>query len=135
MVFVTVADPMAQGLIASLAHPGGNATGFTNFEFSLGSKWLETLKELAPQTKRVGLLLNPPNPTIPLFLEPIRSSGISFDVEPVMAPARSRDEIESAMMKVAGPGGGLNAGDRLLPPPHGRRAQTLERFSGERRPA
>jgi ABC-type uncharacterized transport system substrate-binding protein len=107
MVFVTVADPVAQGLIASLAHPGGNATGFTNFEFSLGPKWLETLKELAPQTKRVGLLLNPTNPTIPLFLEPIRSSAISFDVEPVMAPARSRDEIESAMMKVAGPGGGL----------------------------
>jgi putative tryptophan/tyrosine transport system substrate-binding protein len=107
MVFVTVADPVAQGLVASLAHPGGNATGFTNFEFSLGPKWLETLKELAPQTKRVGLLLNPTNPTIPLFLEPIRSSAISFDVEPVMAPARSRDEIESAMMKVAGPGGGL----------------------------
>jgi putative tryptophan/tyrosine transport system substrate-binding protein len=107
MVFVTVADPVAQGLVASLAHPGGNATGFTNFEFSLGPKWLETLKELAPHIKRVGLLLNPANPTIPLFLEPIRSSAISFEVEPVMAPARSRDEIESAMMKVAGPGGGL----------------------------
>jgi putative tryptophan/tyrosine transport system substrate-binding protein len=107
MVFVTVADPVAQGLVASLAHPGGNATGFTNFEFSLGPKWLETLKELAPQTKRVGLLLNPTNPTIPLFLEQIRSSAVSFDVETVIAPARSRDEIESAMMKVAGPGGGL----------------------------
>jgi putative tryptophan/tyrosine transport system substrate-binding protein len=107
LVFVTVADPVAQGLVASLAHPGGNATGFTNFEFSLGPKWLETLKELAPQTKRVGLLLNPTNPTIPLFLEQIRSSAVSFDVETVIAPARSRDEIESAMMKVAGPGGGL----------------------------
>jgi putative tryptophan/tyrosine transport system substrate-binding protein len=107
VVFVTVADPVAQGFVASLAHPGGNATGFTNFEFSLGGKWLETLKEMAPHIKSVGVLVNPTNPTIPLFLKQIHSAAVSLNLETIMAPATNGHEIESAIVKGVGPGGGL----------------------------
>ena len=59
IVFVQVTDPVGQGLVASLARPGGNLTGFTTFEFSIGTKWLEMLKELAPRVTRVALVFNP----------------------------------------------------------------------------
>jgi putative ABC transport system substrate-binding protein len=48
VVFVNVSDPVSSGLVLSLAHPGGNITGFTNYEFSMGSKWLEILKQVSP---------------------------------------------------------------------------------------
>ena len=59
IVFVNVTDPVAQGFVQSLAHPGGNITGFALLEESMGAKWLEVLKELAPETKRVALMFNP----------------------------------------------------------------------------
>src|SRR5262252_8123566 len=57
-IFVNVSDPVGQGFVASLARPGGNATGFTLFEFSMGTKWVEILRELAPTTKHIGFLFN-----------------------------------------------------------------------------
>ena len=59
IVFVQVIDPVAAGFVTSLARPGGNLTGITNFEFSVGGKWLETLKEILPQLARVAVLYNP----------------------------------------------------------------------------
>src|SRR5438552_10538907 len=59
IVFLTVTDPVGQGLVASLAHPGGNITGFAVFEFSLGTKWMEALKQLAPDLSRVTTIFNP----------------------------------------------------------------------------
>src|SRR5262249_27708244 len=59
IVFVTVNDPIGSGFVESLARPGGTITGFTNFEFSLGNKWLDLLKKIAPNVKRVALLYNP----------------------------------------------------------------------------
>jgi putative ABC transport system substrate-binding protein len=59
IVFVSVADPVGGGFVASLAAPGGNITGFTNYEFSIGGKWLATLKEIAPHVNRVMVVLNP----------------------------------------------------------------------------
>lgn len=59
VVFFVVSDPLGDGIVASLARPGGNVTGFTNVEASLGGKWLELLKELAPRMERVGALYNP----------------------------------------------------------------------------
>ena len=56
IVFVAVVDPVGSGLVASLARPGGNVTGFTLFEYSIGAKWLELLKEIAPHTARVAVL-------------------------------------------------------------------------------
>ncbi len=59
VVFVQVMDPVGQGLVSSMARPGGNLTGFTSFEFSIGTKWLEMLKVVAPHVTRVALLFNP----------------------------------------------------------------------------
>ena len=59
IVFVNVSDPVGAGLVDSLARPGGNATGFMSYEFSIGSKWLDLLKEIAPGTTRVGVLRDP----------------------------------------------------------------------------
>jgi putative ABC transport system substrate-binding protein len=59
IVFAVVSDPVGDGLVASLARPGGNVTGFTNVDASLGSKWLQLLKEIAPRTKRVAFMFDP----------------------------------------------------------------------------
>jgi putative ABC transport system substrate-binding protein len=63
IVFVGVVDPVAGGLVASLAHPGGNITGFSNFEYTIAGKWLEVLKEMAPRTRRVLVVAHSGNPT------------------------------------------------------------------------
>jgi putative tryptophan/tyrosine transport system substrate-binding protein len=59
IVFTSVSEPIALGFVASLDHPGGNTTGFTNFEPSVGGKWLELLKEIAPPSTRVAVMFNP----------------------------------------------------------------------------
>ena len=59
IVFTLIADPVGVGVVDSLARPGGNATGFTNFEFSMGAKWLELLKEIAPSVTRVAVIRDP----------------------------------------------------------------------------
>ena len=59
VVFVQVADPVKQGFVASYRQPGGNLTGFSLFEFSLGSKWLQLLKNVVPDLERVGVMFNP----------------------------------------------------------------------------
>src|SRR5262245_62626744 len=59
VVFVQVADPVAQGFVASMRRPGGNVTGFSLFEFSLGGKWVDLLKQLAPRLTRVAFMFNP----------------------------------------------------------------------------
>jgi ABC-type uncharacterized transport system substrate-binding protein len=59
IVFMSVSDPVGLGFIASLAHPGGNITGFANYEPEIGGKWLQLLKEIAPAVTRVLLLFNP----------------------------------------------------------------------------
>ena len=61
IVFAIVTDPVSNGLVASLAAPGGNVTGFTNFEFTMGGKWLEVLKQAAPHVAKVALIYNPEN--------------------------------------------------------------------------
>jgi putative ABC transport system substrate-binding protein len=78
VVFILVADPVGQGLIESLSRPGGYATGFTNFEFSIGGKWLELLMELDPRVKRVVLIANPDNPNGAPFSRFIEASGRSL---------------------------------------------------------
>jgi putative tryptophan/tyrosine transport system substrate-binding protein len=62
IVFIGVSEPVAQGFVASLAHPGGNITGFSNLEPTLGAKWLDLLKQVAPQVTRVAFIYNPVNP-------------------------------------------------------------------------
>src|SRR5262249_2831843 len=81
VVFVLVADPVGQGLIRSLAHPGGHATGFTNFEFSIGGKWLDIIRELDSRLTHVTTIANPGNPTARQFAEFIEATGRTNAIE------------------------------------------------------
>jgi putative ABC transport system substrate-binding protein len=110
IVFVMVGDPVGQGMIQSLARPGGNFTGFTNFEFSMGTKWLELLKEVAPHVTRIGIIFDPQ--TSPggasYFLRPIETAAASFAVDVTAMPVHDDSGIEAAITAlVAQPGGGL----------------------------
>ena len=79
IVFTQVTDPVGQGLVTNLAHPGGHLTGFTSFEFSVGTKWLETLKEVAPRVTRVALAFNPQTaPFADLFWRPVEAAAPSL---------------------------------------------------------
>ena len=83
IVFTQVTDPVGEGLVQNLAHPGGHFTGFTSFEFSIGTKWLETLKQVAPDVTRVALVFNPQTaPFADLFWRPIEAVARSFAVVP-----------------------------------------------------
>src|SRR5262245_47890280 len=93
IVFVQVTDPVGQGFVSNLAHPGGNVTGFTSFEFSIGTKWLQALNEIAPRVTRVALVFNPETaPFADLFWRPFEAAAPSFAVTPVSTGVRSTDE-------------------------------------------
>jgi putative tryptophan/tyrosine transport system substrate-binding protein len=98
IVFVEVSDPVAQGLVPSLAHPGGNITGFTAFRASMGGQWIELLKEIAPAVARTLLIYNPEtSPQSELFLKSIQAAAPSFSVEVSQASVRDTTDIESTM--------------------------------------
>jgi putative ABC transport system substrate-binding protein len=109
IVFATVADPVGSGFVASLAQPGGNVTGFQVWEASLGGKWLELLKEIAPRVTRVAMLFNPSvAPYAESFLNHFKAAASSFAVEPIAAPVRDISSLESAIVAQAlAPNGGL----------------------------
>jgi putative tryptophan/tyrosine transport system substrate-binding protein len=109
IVFTGVSDPIGSGFVANLAHPGGNITGFTVNDPSLGGKWVELLKEIAPRTVHVALLFNPAT-AVPLqfFMPSIQAAASSFAVEVNAAPVHTKDEIEDVIAAQArNPGGGL----------------------------
>ena len=93
LVFVQVADPVSAGFVTNLARPEGNITGFTNFEFSVGGKWLQLLKECAPSTDRIALVFDPANPTWAVFLRTIEAAAPSFGLRLIPAGVRNADEI------------------------------------------
>jgi putative ABC transport system substrate-binding protein len=114
IVFALVIDPIGNGLAASLAHPGGNITGFSALDSALGGKWVGLLKEIAPHTARVALLFNPtalPLPTgspLQAYLASIQAAATSFAVEVSAAPVHAKDEIEGVIATQArDPGGSL----------------------------
>ena len=93
-----VADPVGSGFVASLPRPGGNATGFTPIVRSLGSKWVELLKEIAPQITRVALLFNPPTATfIEGYLDPFKAAAASVGAEAIVAPINDMPDLESLL--------------------------------------
>jgi putative ABC transport system substrate-binding protein len=95
VVFVNVEDPVASGIVARLDRPGGNITGFSHLEGSLGGKWLELLSEIAPGLKRAAIMFNPDTaPAMPSF----ESAARSLKVELVTAPVHSDVDIETAIM-------------------------------------
>lgn len=98
VVFVIVADPVGSGFVASLPRPGGNATGFTPIVRSLGSKWVELLKEIAPQITRVALLFNPPTATfIEGYLDPFKAAAASVGAEAIVTPINDMPDLESLL--------------------------------------
>ena len=108
IVFMQVSDPIAQGFVASLSRPGGNLTGFTNFEFSIGGKWVELLKQIAPDLLRVAVMFNPDrSPQSKYFLRAIEDAARSFGAQVVAAPVRSVAEIKSSIEGLSGQPGGL----------------------------
>jgi len=107
IVFMAVSDPVGQGFVASMARPGGHITGFTAFEFSMGSKWLELLKEIAPGVVRVALLFNPKTaPYGVSFLQSLEAVAPSLAVELIAAPVHDRAEIEGALASLGRESGG-----------------------------
>jgi putative ABC transport system substrate-binding protein len=95
IVFLSVTDPVGQGLVASLAHPGGNITGFAVFELSLGTKWMGALKQIAPSLKRVTTIFNPKTaPYYSLYLDAIEKAASSFAVEPIVVEVHDDADIE-----------------------------------------
>jgi ABC-type uncharacterized transport system substrate-binding protein len=108
VVFVQTTDPVAAGLVKSLAHPGGYATGFTQFEFGMSGKWLELLKEIAPGVTRAAVIRNPMTPAGAGQLGAIQAVAPSFRVEISPIDMRETSEIEGAIAAFARePNGGL----------------------------
>ena len=108
IVFVTVTDPVGGGLVASLSQPGGNTTGFTQFEFGMSAKWLELLKEIAPDVARAGVLRAAAFPTGIGQFAAIQPIAPSMRVDLKAIDVRDAGEIEQAITTFARePKGGL----------------------------
>jgi putative tryptophan/tyrosine transport system substrate-binding protein len=109
IIFTNVSDPVGSGFVTSLPRPGGNATGFSTIEGSLGAKWLELLKEIAPRVARVALLFNPATATYAeYYLNPFKAAAASFGVEAIDAPVHDWSEFESVVaVQAREPNGGL----------------------------
>jgi putative ABC transport system substrate-binding protein len=98
IVFVNISEPVESGLTHTLARPGGNVTGFTNFESSIGGKWLQLLKEVDPRISRVGMIYNPQTaPFARLFLRSVQSAAPMLSVEAVGLQVETAQDIETAL--------------------------------------
>jgi putative ABC transport system substrate-binding protein len=108
IVFPAVVDPVGAGFVDSLSRPGGNATGFMNYEYSLGGKWLELLKQLAPGVTHVAVLRNAATPSGPGQFAAIQAAAPSLSVEVSPVNVRDPGEIERTVAAFAqGANGGL----------------------------
>jgi putative tryptophan/tyrosine transport system substrate-binding protein len=101
IVFTTVADPVGAGYVDSLARPGGNVTGFSNFEYTIGGKWLELLKEIAPRVTRVAVLRESAIAAGPGQFGVIQAAAPAMGVEVFPVDVRNADEIERAITAFA----------------------------------
>ena len=110
IVFTTVTDPVGSGLVESLARPGGNTTGFTNFEFSMAGKWLELIKEVG--VKNIAVIFNPENAAMPGQLRAIALAAPALGLQVTEAKVSDRGGIERAINALAQT---PNAGFIVLP--------------------
>jgi putative tryptophan/tyrosine transport system substrate-binding protein len=136
IVFVSVSDPVGDRFVNSIARPGGNITGFTNLEAGVAGKWLELLKEVAPNTRRVAALFNPDVATAggTFYLRAIAEAASSFGVSVEAIEVRTVGEIERGLEALARtPDGGLIG----MPDPFvvAHRALTMDLVAGHRLPA
>jgi putative ABC transport system substrate-binding protein len=101
LVFVNVSDPVAEGLVASLARPGGSATGFLLFEASIAGKWLAMLKEIEPRLVRAALMGNPKVSAFNYWLRSAETLAPSLAIELVPSPVESADDIQRVIESLA----------------------------------
>ena len=101
IVFVNLADPVGAGFVQSLARPGGNATGFTNYEYSMGGKWVELLKQIAPNVKRMAILRDPTSAAGIGQFSAIQSAAQSLGVNLTPVSVRDAGEIERGVTEFA----------------------------------
>jgi putative ABC transport system substrate-binding protein len=101
IVFTTVADPVGAGYVDSLARPGGNVTGFSNFEYTIGGKWLELLKEIAPRVTRIAVLRESAIAAGPGQFGVIQAAAPAMGVEVLPVDVRNAHEIERAITAFA----------------------------------
>jgi len=109
IVFVNVSDPVGTGFVESFARPGGNISGFSNFETSMGSKWVEYLKEIAPEVRRIAIMYGDfSGISAKSYLPSMESAAMSLGLQLIASPVHSIAEIERAIDAIAHePGGGL----------------------------
>src|SRR5262249_24404487 len=108
IVFRQVPYPVGSGFVASLARPDGNVSGFTNIniESSIGGKWLQLVKQIAPAVRRVGMIYNPPtSPFAGYYLRPFEAAGPAFGVQATAVAVNSDVDIETALGALAGEAG------------------------------
>jgi len=109
IVFVVVSDPIGSGFVTGLPRPGGNMTGFSNQDPSMGGKWVELLREIAPNLSRVVAMFNPE--TAPFvrsyYLPPFEAAARSLKMEPMVALVHSDADIETAITSLGRESGGL----------------------------
>jgi putative ABC transport system substrate-binding protein len=104
IVFTQVSDPIGRGLVATLARPGGNATGFINFEASMGGKWVDMLNEIAPKVARIALLFHPgtsPHIASGFYLRAAQDSGRRLSIETDIMPVHDLAELDLALNQFA----------------------------------
>jgi putative ABC transport system substrate-binding protein len=102
VVFVAVSDPVAQGFVASMTRPGGNLTGFSAYEFSVGGKWLGLLKEVVPGLERVAIMYNPDeSPQSRFFVQAVEAASRSRGVQAITLPVLSVADIETSLASFA----------------------------------
>jgi putative tryptophan/tyrosine transport system substrate-binding protein len=109
LLFVNVTDPVGSGIVSSLSNPGGNATGFTNFEFTMGGKWLQILKEVAPDIERTAIIFNPElAPFSDGYIRSFRAGAESLRVDAILAPIHDVDQLERLLIaQTREPGGSI----------------------------
>ena len=107
VVFMGTSDPVSRRLIASMEKPGGNFTGYVEFEPGIGVKWLELLKQIAPNVTRVAVVQDPMRSTWRQVLSGIEKAAPSFNVQVTPVDARDGAELERLLATFAGPGGGM----------------------------
>jgi putative tryptophan/tyrosine transport system substrate-binding protein len=107
IVFTEITAPVERGFVASLARPGGNVTGFTNFDPSIGSKWLGLLKEVVPKLARSATIFDPDAaPHAAFLLRSLEAAAHELGIATIAAPVRADDEVETAVASLARDGGG-----------------------------
>jgi putative ABC transport system substrate-binding protein len=108
IVFTSVTDPVASGIVPRLDRPGGNITGFAIFENTLAGKWLELLSEIVPGLKRAAIMFNPDTAPVSAYMPSLETAARSLKVVPTIAPVHGDVEIETAIVALGRePGGGL----------------------------